>query len=122
MPQVQVAKIRAQMESEGLQASARQAKYLSDIQVSEAKTDREQALVMKRIELEIEKMKMAAAQNISIQDINAQLAMTTQKLTVQSALSQVDRADAREALTSKPVISPPTEPAGRADDGRSFEQ
>jgi hypothetical protein len=57
-------------------------------------------------------MELSQAQNISLEEIKASLAGTTMKLQVQKQLSQIDRE----------VATPPTEPAGRAQDGRSFEQ
>lgn len=125
-PAVEVAKIRSQVEKEMLTMKQKQqmeemaltaATHRSNIelQAREAELNRQHELAMKQFDKEIEVMKLSAASNMSIQEINAQIAQTTQKITAQVALSHADRA-------AKPLVPPPTEPKGLAQDGKSFEQ
>jgi hypothetical protein len=84
----------------------------------QAKLEREHLMALKMIERDLKIMELSQQSQISVAQIKAQLAQTSQKLNVQTTLSK--QPSASEA--TKQVVSPPTEPAGRADDGRAFEK
>jgi hypothetical protein len=125
-PAMAVAKVRAQAEMEksklvlagsqeemALKAALAKAEFVMKSQ--EAELDRQHGLRLAEMSLQQHVLSLSQAKDISIQEINAQLAQTTQKLVVQAKLSQADG-------IHKQTITPPTEPAGRADVGRAFEQ
>lgn len=78
----------------------------------QADLDRQHELQVTQLNHQIEIMKLSAATQQSVNKIKADLAMTTNKLSVQKQLSN------QGAQTMKP----PTEPEGRAENGRAFEQ
>jgi hypothetical protein len=113
-PVVQAAEIRAQV----------------DLQKSKADTDRDTAYVQAQTEqthmesqdrreelqlkLQLAQLEYANKRQISLDEVKAELAGTVMKLQTQKELAAHDRAG--EAL------KPPTEPAGRAPSGQSFEK
>ncbi len=128
-PALQVAQIRSETDMQKAQltqesdmaeiqakAQATQAEMAAKLHMMEQEQEHE--LQLKEIEREIEMMKLAAAQQISLESIKASLAGTAAKLQTQKELSYSNQDHARTMETMKP----PTEPAGRADTGHSFEQ
>lgn len=122
-PALDVAKLRAQAELEkvkivqasdkeelGMKQNEMQSEFALKLQMQQA--EHEHAQKIENMRLQVKMMELSQAQNISLEEIKASLAGTTMKLQVQKQLSQIDRE----------VITPPTEPAGQAQDGRSFEQ
>jgi hypothetical protein len=83
------------------------------IQMQESEQEHQER--MKRMELEIKMIELSQAQQISLDSIKASLASDTLKLQTQKELSMM-RDGARQ------VATPPTEPAGRAENGRAYEQ
>lgn len=93
-PQVQVAQIRAEVDAKRLQM------------------EHERAL-----------MEYAVKQNISLQEAKTELIATTMKLRVQRELSAQDAAMDLHKHRNPPTeaLTPPTEPAGRAENGEAFQ-
>lgn len=69
----------------------------------------------RRLELVIEQMRREGKESISLSALKGLLAKTTLTLTAQERMS-------RRAQGAKQVATPPTEPAGRAERGRAYEQ
>jgi hypothetical protein len=138
--QLQIAQMKAQSDMQVNQAKAAsemdQAKFnqstdMAELQVKEqiameeikfkaeqARLDREHLMSLKMIERDLKIMELSQQSQISVAQIKAQLAQTSQKLNVQTTLSKQPSANA----ATKQVVTPPTEPAGRAEDNRAFEQ
>jgi hypothetical protein len=153
----QVAKIRVDGEIE--KAKLVQSSDQKELQMREDETQSEMAAKlhrlqmeldhkerMKQVDKEIEMMRLSQQQNISLEQVKAQLASVTMKLTTQKELtaqnlatSQQDTAtsqhdSAQERAHAKlmqdkehqhekdmQAITPPTEPVGKADNGQSWE-
>lgn len=127
-PALQVAKLKAdtELQKAQLQQQAMQQEMQLKIQLEQAKiqfdqvnqeAERAHALRLAEMQREIKIMELSEKSNISINQIKAQLAQTAQKLNVQTALSKE-----QQRQKNKPAIAPPTEPTGKAQTGRSFEQ
>jgi len=84
----------------------------------QAELDRQHESEMENLRYQMEMMRLSASTDVSIQQIKADLAMTTNKLSVQKQLSVQDK----EHQVNMQAIKPPTEPQGKADNGRAFEQ
>jgi len=75
------------------------------------------------IERAIKELELATEQGISLQEAKVQLAKTTMELNVTKELAQLKTSpNAAKTPTVKPPATPPIEPPGRAEDGRSYEQ
>ena len=75
----------------------------------QAEIDRQHEIQIKNMERDMKMMELSQSMQISIADIKAQLAQTAQKLNVQTQLS-------------KQVLTPPSEPAGRAPNGQAYQR
>ncbi len=128
--QVQVAEIKAQTEMElakmDLQLESERLKV--DQMVATAKTATERALAEAKLRQidsmrEIAILEFSNTRGMSAEQVKAKLADTVMKLRVQKELSAADhRVDLHKHYNpQKPVIAPPTEPAGRAPTGEAFE-
>lgn len=79
---------------------------------------------MRKLELEVqlEQLKYANEQKISIDQVKAQLAQTAMKINAQKELSAASlMVDVHKHSTDQ-ALTPPTEPAGRADTGQAFQE
>jgi hypothetical protein len=70
---------------------------------------------MQRMKLDVEMVKLAQEQKISLDSIKASLASDTMKLTTQKELSLMNG-------KAKQVATPPSEPVGRAPDGQAYQR
>ena len=131
-PQVEVAKIRAevdqmkmqlqqQMKDAELQLKQALGKQELDrdtvyVQAETQRTQAEHDARMRELDvkLQLAQLEYALKNNLQIQQVKADLAMNTQKLQVQRELSEKDR--------TAEVLKPPTEPAGKAPAGQSFQK
>lgn len=122
-PALEVAQIRAQTDIQKAQMAQQlsEQENTADMELEKAKIlfDREQQelerqhqLQLAQIERDTKILELSLHQKISVEQIKAQLAQTTQKLQVQTVLSK----------RSSQAMTPPTEPAGRAQNGHAFEQ
>lgn len=124
-PQVQAAQIRAEADMQ--KAQAQNQLLQTRIQVDtdrdrayvEAETMRTQAEHQARmaelnIRRELAMLDYANKREITLEQIKADLADSAMKLKVQKELSRLEG--------GQQVTNPPTEPAGRAEAGRAFEQ
>lgn len=127
-PQVQAAQIRAQVEMEKAKIASQ-----TDLQEAQMEQDREtlyvqaetersrsehdarmQELMVKR---ELEMLKYANTQKVSLDKIKADLARETMRLQTQKEL-----AAATNAMKAPQVATPAIEPPGRAPDGMAFQR
>ena len=69
---------------------------------------------MKQMDYQIKMMELAAKRDMSIADIKAALARDAAKMNLQRELSDRD-------VVAKQVLTPPTEPAGRAKPGEAYQ-
>lgn len=136
-PQVSAAQIRQQTDLQVAQMNQQSNQNELTFKARENELQRAHELQMKQIELEIAMTKLATDKNISLEQIKAELASNSMKLTVQKQLSdaalQVDAqkhaaevaADLHKHYNPQKapnVLTPPTEPVGRAAPGQAFEQ
>lgn len=118
--QIEVAKVRAAGEMD--KAKFLQSTDMAEMQVKEtlamqelkfkaqqSEIDRQHEIEMKQMERDMKIMELSQASQISVATIKAQLAQTAQKLNVQTQLS-------------KQVLTPPTEPLGRAPNGQAYQK
>lgn len=125
-PAIAAAQIRVQGDMQ--KAQLNQASDMAELQLKEklmqqefefkareAELERQHAMEMAKLQRDMKIMELSQQSEISIAQIKSQLAQTSQKLSVQSQLSTAD-------MVHKQAITPPTEPVGRAEDGRAFEQ
>ena len=119
--QVAQMKIEGDMQKEQLRQKGDQQKFQAETaieieKIKEARAENERArqheLQLAAMQRDVKMLELANKGNITLEQIKAGLASTSMKLNVQRELS--DR--------SREVITPPNEPAGRAELGRSFEQ
>lgn len=137
-PRIVAAKIAADGRIKAVQATAQadlqvhQAEYQQDVQknnalwqheANEAERDRQLELVVQQVNERIQSMKEGTAKEISLNELKGMLAATTMKLNVQKSLSNVSTAvDLHKHRVPAAVITPPTEPAGRAPNGEAWQQ
>lgn len=118
--QIEVAKVRAAGEMD--KAKFSQSTDMAEMQVKEtlamqelkfkaqqAEIDRQHEIQMKQMERDMKIMELSQSTQISVAEIKSQLAQTAQKLNVQTQLS-------------KQVLTPPTEPLGRAPNGQAYQR
>lgn len=144
-PAIEAAKIRAAADMQKTQAQVQ-----ADLQIAQLEnntsqtrikvdTDRDTAYVnaeaersrqeseMRMAELqvkrEIEILKYSTQQKISLEEAKVQLARDSMKLNVQKELAAAAGAiDVHKHFNPPQVVTPPTEPVGRADPGHAYEQ
>ena len=140
-PAVQAAQIRAAsaekiaQSHDNLAAQRNATDKDRDTIYAQAEQQRAQDNARSRIEelqlkVRLAELELAQQERISLQEAKVKLADTTMKLTVQKELSAAalgadlhkhqNPVPSPEAALEKPVVTPPTEPAGRAEDGQSF--
>lgn len=79
-----------------------------------ADADRQHEREMKQMDLQIQMMKLANDRDISLDSIKAMLASDAMKLRTQKELSA--------NRPAPQVVTPPTEPPGRAPDGQAYQR
>ncbi len=139
-PAIQVAQIRAKTEMDKAQltqqgdaqeAQSNQHEMESEmsLKLHIAQLEQDHQMKLKQIDYNIEMMRLSQAQNISLDQIKAELAGTSMKLQVQQKLSAQDMAATGHSQAADhahekamQVLTPPTEPVGRAQPGHAFEQ
>lgn len=126
-PQVQAAQIRAESSSKDLQqrlaAEQAAAQQATQATAQEKDKDRQLALLVAQMTEHIEGMKLTGDQETSFVELKAMLASTTMKLNTQRELSyQSGAIDMHKHNNPPPVMTPPTEPAGQAQDGMAYQQ
>jgi hypothetical protein len=110
--------LRQDGSSKELESRTKIAEQEFAFKTQQAELDRQHELQIENLRFQVEIMRLSESSNISIQKIKADLAMTTNKLSVQKQLSSQDK----EHQVNMQAIAPPTEPAGRAAPGHSFQQ
>ena len=120
----EVAKIRTEGEIE--KAKLVQTSDMAELnaKAQEAQKEREHKQQMKMLDYQMEIMKLAQAKGMSIEQIKADLAKESMKLSVQRELSAAALgADLDKYRNPAPeVATPPNEPEGQAPSGQSFQR
>ncbi len=127
-PQIEVAKIRAGIDEKKIAAMT------ADTQADNERADKELAtkstVALHELQLrrELAMLEYANREKTTLDDIKAQLAQTAMKINAQKELSAA-RVSGKgggkgppRAQRSPNILPPPTEPAGRAANGRAYEQ
>lgn len=109
-PALQVAQVRGQTEMQKAQLVQQSDMAELQFKAQEADKDRAHQMQMKQMEREIEMMKLAQQQNVSLSKIKAELAKTTMQLRTQKELSGTN------------VAQPAVEPPGKAPNGMAFQR
>jgi hypothetical protein len=85
--------------------------------------DRQMKIAVEMINERLASAELTSVERAALEKIKASLAETAMKLTTQKELSAADTAvDLHKHHTPSPVLTPPTEPAGRAEAGKAFAQ
>jgi hypothetical protein len=117
-PQIEVAKINTEARSKDLQT-----KLQADAQSQDK--DQQLELVLAQVQEHIKAMELQGKKEINFDQLKAMLSSTSMKLTTQQDLSLAsDIKDLHKHHTpvQAPVMTPPTEPVGRAEPGQAFAQ
>lgn len=115
-PRVEVAQLNAKSKADLLQAEQR-------AEAAEKDKDRQVDLVLKQFDERIAEIKISGAKEITFDEAKAMLAGIAMKLRTQSEISAADLGiDLHKHHNPPPVITPPSEPSGRAQPGQSFQQ
>lgn len=114
-PQVQAAQIRAQVDMQKAKMDTdRDTEFVkAETQRTQAESEsRQQELTMK---WQLAQLEYANKRQISLEQVKAEIAQTTMKLSVQQNMAAMDR-------HTPQVATPATEPPGRAETGKAFYQ
>jgi hypothetical protein len=140
MPQIEVAKIRAEIDTKRLElekevAAQREATAQTKIKVDtdrdtvyvqaeQARNESEAAMRMRELEVkrEIEMLRYATQQKVTLEQIRADLADSAAKINLQRELAGVAHAVDMRKHNSSQVMKPPVEPPGRADPGEAYQE
>jgi hypothetical protein len=114
-PRIAAAQIKTEgdMQKAQLVQQSDMAEIQAKGQITEA--EMENRLAIKQMDYEIQMMKFANEKDISLDKVKAMLASDAAKLKLQKYLADRDG-------VSDEIVSPPTEPTGKAQPGRSFQQ
>lgn len=137
MPQIEVAKIRAQADAQKTQAliqadlQKEQMRAQTDLQEAQMEADRDTMYVQSdaqrnasehqarmaelQLKLQLAQLEYASKNKITLDEVKAKLAIESAKLNTQKELAAFG---AKASLMQKP----PTEPPGRANPGQSYQQ
>jgi len=113
-PAIQVAQLKAKVDTEEFNAKSEMTKTEIAAKASESQLQREHVMQLAMIQRDIKMMDFASRENISLDNVKAKLSDTSMKLKTQIALTKETAAAAGE------VSKPPIEPPGRAADGKSY--
>ncbi len=127
-PQVTVAKINTESREKVAQVNAEQAtermrldtdRDAAYVNAENQRTasEHEARMTELQMKLQLAQLDYANKQQISLQEVKAQLAQTAMKLNVQQSLSNADSG----SRPAPQVVTPPSEPAGLAPAGEAFE-
>lgn len=134
MPQVEVAKIRAdsdqkiaQLENQTMQTRIKvdtdRDTVFSNAEAQKNKQDSELRMMELQVKKEIELLKYSTAQKISLEDAKVALARDTMKLNVQKELAAASMAmDNHKTYNPPQVATPAIEPAKKAPAGQAFQR
>lgn len=114
-----IAQMRTQSDMDHAAADAQLTMAQQQFDANEAGKDRQLEMLMAQVNERIEAMKGQGAKEISFENLKAMLASTSLKLNVQKDLSLASH---MVNLNNRQVMTPPSEPAGRARPGRAFEE
>lgn len=121
-PVVQAAEIRAQADLQTAQMDVQRDTAFVNVENERTQLDHQVKMQELQMKLDLAKLEYAGKHQISIEEVKAKLASDTMKLTVQKELSAQDHTvDLHKHHHPAPVVTPPTEPVGKAAPGKAFE-
>lgn len=112
-----VAQLRSEVDIMRLKMEAEAKNAELQVQVSEAEQDREVNLVIEAMRTEIEQMKLEGNKDINLDSLETKLADSAMKLRTQLKLANMSN-----AMKAVEVATPPTEPPGRAEPGKAYQE
>lgn len=112
--QQQIAQAKAELDRFKVQSDTDRDTTYVNAEAERTQNDRELRMQELQLKLELARLDYASKHQISLEELKAKMADTTMKLQVQKELSDKDR--------QAEALKPPTEPAGRAEAGKSFQQ
>jgi len=113
---LQVAQMRAQGDLQKAQLVQQADMAELQLRAQMAQDDRAHEREMKMLDRDIKLMELASKQGIALDKIKADLSTNSQRLRTQVALAT------QETNAAEQVATPPTEPPGRAQEGKAFQQ
>ncbi|MFH1738880.1 MAG: hypothetical protein ABIH23_07710, partial [bacterium] len=116
-PAMEVAKLRAQAELEKAQLVQNADMAELEFKAQQAELDRQHQAQMKLMERDMKMMELSQASGMALDKIKAELTVVSQKLRTQVAL-----ATAKNVQPAEQVATPIAEPAGRAREGRAYQE
>lgn len=120
-PVVQVAEIKAQVDMQKVKVDTDRDTAFIQAQTEQNKIEYEARMQELAVKREIELLKYANMRQISVDNVNAELAQTGMKLVVQKQLAGMS-ADLGKKTSTPEMTTPPMEPAGQAPVGESFQK
>lgn len=121
-PRITAAKIMVQGRGTDLDKKLSADQQALQIDAAEREKDRQMEVAMAQLNDQLEDRRLSGDKEMSLEDIKAMLATTAMKLRVQKELSALSTgADLHKHNNPAPVITPPTEPAGRAPAGMAYQ-
>lgn len=125
-PRVTAAKINAKGRTDAEQMRVDRDTQFAHAEQQKNELDHEGRLQELAVKRELAMLEYATQERISLNEVKAQLADTSMRLQEQAKLSTdnlvADLHKHHSSLASGQVITPPTEPAGRAENGQAFAQ
>lgn len=124
-----VEKLKQQSDMQEIEAKSHEMQSEMALKLQMAQQDRDHEMKIKQLELQMKMMELSASSQQSLESIKAALADTSMRLNVQQRLSQDAQAHEKDQNErdkahdiTKLALQPPTEPVGRAENGRAYEQ
>lgn len=118
VPQVQIAEMKIKADQEKTQ-------FMAEVAEAGRDKDRQLQVMLKKMDEHIKAMELSGASETTFADLKGMLAAMAMKLTVQKELSMASHAadlNKHYNPVTPPVMTPPTEPVGRAQTGQAFAQ
>jgi hypothetical protein len=106
-PQIEVAKIRADVDGKKLEAD-------QNLRMQELQMEHDLRMQEIQAKTQLAMLEYANSRQMTMEQVKTELATTAMKLKTQREMAAEDR--------THEVLKPPTEPAGRAQPGKSFQQ
>ena len=120
-PNLEVAQVRVQGDME--KAKLVQQSDMAELQfkAQQSELDRQHQMQLKEMDLKLKMMEYSERRNIALDQLKAQLAISSQGMNLQRELSDKP-SDSNVSVKIPQVSSPPTEPYGRAPNGQAYER
>lgn len=120
-PRLQVAEVKAQVDLKKAAMDTDRDRVYVEAETEQNKNEHEERMIELSLKRELELLKYANEQKITLMEVKAQLASDAMKLRTQKELSAVSAGMELHKHSTPEATSPPTEPAGKAPVGESFQ-